>query len=92
MEPLNALWHLMGFAGPVAGLSLIAAVLARWVWWRELGQARFLALWGRAAAGCAIAQVLALVMLGGDGQMLGYAGLILGTAAGLWWGGWGWRR
>lgn len=92
MDPLNAFWHLVGFASPVIGLSLIAAALARMVWRRELAAAGFTRLWQGAAVGCALAQIGSLILLGRDGRMLGYAALVLGTMAGLWWAGWGWRR
>ena len=92
MEPLNALWHLIGFLSPVLGLSFIATVLAKLVWRRELAATGWLRLWKLSALGCALAHLAALITLGRDGRMLGYVGLVVGTAAGLWWGGWGWRR
>lgn len=87
MGPLDALWHLLNFFAPAVGVGAITATLARLVWWRELRTTGFsrLALWG--IAGCTVGLVAALVVFGRDGKMAGYALMLVGGAAALWWAG-----
>ena len=46
MGPLDALWHLLNFFAPAAGVALFTTALAKLVWRRELAGAS----WGRLLA------------------------------------------
>jgi hypothetical protein len=89
MGPIDALWHLLNLLWPAAGLGLIAASLAKLLWRRALARVawRRLAGWASAAAGLAL--LAGLVLTGRDGRMATYAAMVLGSAAALWWVGFG---
>lgn len=84
MSPLQQLWHLANFLAPACGVALIVAALAKLVWRRELGGAR----WGTLAAAAAVAgvgaSVTALVLTGRDGSTAGYAALVGAQAVAIW--------
>jgi len=86
MGPLDATWHLLNFFAPALFTGLIAAGLAKLLWWRRLRGASWwrLGLW--AAAPAALALLGALVLFGRDGKMAGYALMVVGCALGLGWG------
>jgi hypothetical protein len=87
MGPLDALWHLLNLFGPALGTGLIAAVLAKLLWRRDLKAVpwRRLALWGcAAAAGVTLA---GLVVFGRDGRMATYGAMVAAIALALWWRG-----
>jgi len=85
LSPLDAFWHLLNFFAPAFGVGLISASLAKLLWRRELKATawRRLALWATAAS--ALALVVALVLLGRDGTMLGYGAMLLSCSLALWW-------
>ena len=85
MGPLDALWHLLNFLAPAAGVGLLSAALAKLVWRRSLQGVgwRRLAAW--ACAGAAVALVGGLVLFGRDGRMYTYLAMVLFTALSLWW-------
>ena len=92
MDPIAAFWHLSNFFAPAVGVGLMAAALAKLLWWRELRAARWsrLALW--ASAACAAVLVAGLVVFGRDGKMLTYGAMLVACAAALWWAGFGAAR
>lgn len=92
MSPLDALWHVLNFLFPAFGVAVLASVVAKLLWRRELTGVgwRRLILW--AAAAGAMALVGGLLVFGRDGKMATYATLVLATAAALWWVGFGARR
>ena len=87
MGPLDALWHLLNFVAPALGVGLIAAALAKLVWWRALRATPWWRLAAWAAAANALALLAALVLFGRDGRMAGYALMLGACAAALWWAG-----
>ena len=92
MDPLDALWHLMNLLLPAAGVGLMAASLAKWVWRRELRSVPWTRLAFSASGAAAVCLLLGLLVLGRDGRMLTYALLVLATALALWWTGFGPQR
>ncbi len=91
MGPFDALWHLLNFFAPAAGVALGAALGAKLVWRRELVgvPCRKLALWGAGAGAAAL--IGGLLVFGRDGKMASYAMLVLATALVQWWVGFGRR-
>lgn len=83
----QAIWHVLNFLAPAAGLGLLAALLSKLLWFRGLRQVAVWRLWLWTAAPGASALVLGLLMLGRDGRMGTYALLVVFSAFGLWWGG-----
>ena len=88
MGPLDAIWHLLNLFVPAAGLGLLAPALAKLLWRRELAGRPWWPLARMACAACAAVTVAGLVLLGRDGKMTTYAGMVVAAAATLWWGGW----
>jgi hypothetical protein len=92
MGPLDALWHLLGFALAPFALAAIAAVLTKLLWRKELRGVGLRPLWLHAGVAAALADLAATALQGRDGRMLSYAAMVLAAAAGLAWAGWGARR
>ncbi len=88
MGPIDALLHLANFFAPALGVGLLAAGLTKLLWWRELRSVSWLRLARWATLGSAVALVAGLALLGRDGKMLTYGGMILLSALGLAWAGW----
>ncbi|MDT9001132.1 hypothetical protein RQP53_17775 [Paucibacter sp. APW11] len=84
MTALDAFWHLANFLAPAWVVSALLALLHKLIWRRELKAMawRRLALWG--GLGGTLALVLALLLLGHDGKMAGYALLLLGVVLPQW--------
>jgi hypothetical protein len=89
VNPIGALWHLLNFLAPAAGLGLIAALLAKLLWWRPLGGVAWWRLGGWASAWSLAVAVVGLVVFGRDGKMATYAAMVLACATSLWWTGFG---
>jgi hypothetical protein len=89
MGPLDALWHLLNFFVPALGVGALAALGAKLAWRQELAAVswRRLALWACGAP--AIVLVAGLIVFGRDGKMATYGGVIVASAAALWWAGFG---
>jgi hypothetical protein len=87
MSPLDALLHLGNFLAPALGVALIAGLAAKLLWRRELMAVPLLRLWLWGSAAGAASLIAGLVILGRDGKMLTYAGLVATTALALWWAG-----
>jgi len=89
MGPLDAVWHLLNFFAPAVGLGALCAAGAKLVWRRDLAGASWsrLALWSGGAS--ALVLVAGLVIFGRDGRMATYGGLVVASAAALWWAGFG---
>jgi hypothetical protein len=92
MNPVDAFWHLMNLFAPAVGVGLISTLLAKLVWYRSLREVSWasLALWSCGAG--SVALVAGLVIFDADGRMLTYAAMVVATALGLLWAGWGPRR
>jgi hypothetical protein len=87
LSPIDALWHLLGLFLPAWLTGALAAAMAKLLWRRDLQGARWtrLALWAGVAG--SVALLGALVLLGRDGRMLGYALMVAACALALWWAG-----
>ncbi|CAM4057623.1 hypothetical protein [Roseateles saccharophilus] len=85
MSPIDALWHLANLFAPAWGLAALLALAVKGLWRREARALRWLKLWGWGGTGGTAAIVAALVLLGHDGKMAGYALLVLGVALPQWW-------
>lgn len=85
MDFLDAFWHLANLLAPGVMVGTLACSLTKLVWRQSLRSVS----WGHMltwACGAGVAAVLvALVLLGRDGTMLGYLGLVLSVAGALWW-------
>lgn len=89
MGPLDALWHLLNFFAPALGLGVLSAAGAKLLWRRELARVswRRLAWWAGGAS--ALTLVVGMVIFGRDGRMATYGGIVVTSAAALWWAGFG---
>ena len=85
MSPLDAFWHLANLFAPAWGLAALLALAIKALWRRDARALRWLKLWGWGSAGGCAAIVAALVLLGRDGKMVGYALLVIGVALPQWW-------
>jgi hypothetical protein len=91
MDPLDALWHLVNFFAPAAGVSVIAAVAVKLLWRRELAAVPWWRLIAWPLASTCVTLCAGLLFLGHDGRMLTYGALVLACALGLWWAAFGLR-
>lgn len=89
MGPLDALVHLLNLFLPALGLAALAALLAKWLWRRELAPVPWLKLAAPAAALGMLATLGGLIILGQDGRMATYAAMVVLCALSLWWQGFG---
>jgi hypothetical protein len=87
MGPLDALFHLGNFLAPALGVALMAGLAAKLLWRQELAAVPLLRLWLWGSAAGVVSLIAGLVILGRDGKMLTYAGLVATTALALWWAG-----
>lgn len=92
MGPLSALWHLANLFVPALGMGAVAALLAKLLWWRELGGIGWLGLAWPAAAAASLATLAGLAFFGRDGKMATYGAMVLACAVTLWWRGFLRRR
>ena len=92
MGLLDGLWHLLNFFAPALGVGVMAAGMAKLLWWRDLASASpwRLAAWGVLASSAAL--VAGLLWTGRDGKMVTYGAMVLVCALALWWAGWGAKR
>ena len=84
MSPLDAFWHIANLFAPAWGLAALLAVAIKGLWRREASRLSWRRLWLWGAAGGTAAVIIALVLLGRDGRMAGYALLVLGVALPQW--------
>ncbi len=79
--------HVLNFLLPAVAMAFLVPSLARLVWWKTL---RPTAWWRQvqiAALFNAAVLVAGLLILGRDGAMHTYAGLVLAAALSVWWTG-----
>ena len=84
MNPLDAFWHFANFFAPAWFVAALLALLSKLLWRQALrGMTwRRLALWG--GIGGSLGLLVALVLLGRDGKMLGYGLMLVGVALPQW--------
>jgi hypothetical protein len=87
MGPLDAIWHLLNFFAPAAGVAVVTTVLAKLLWRRQLAGAGMARLVAWSAGAGAAALLTGLVVFGRDGRMGTYGLLVAATAVALWWAG-----
>lgn len=92
LGPIDASWHLLNFFAPAVGVGLVAPLLAKLLWRRELARVGWARLSAWSVAGCAIVLVAGLVVFGHDGKFATYAAMVTVCALTLWWVGFGPRQ
>jgi hypothetical protein len=92
MGVLDAAWHLLNFFGPAVGVGVIAALLAKLLWWRDLKSVSFWRMAVPAVLAGGLALIAGLLWTGRDGQMATYGAMVLMCALALWWAGRGPKR
>jgi hypothetical protein len=92
MGVLDGLWHLLNFFAPALGVGLLAAFMAKLLWWRDLKGVSPWRMVAWAVLAAAVALLAGLLWTGRDGKMLTYGAMVLVSALALWWAGWGARR
>jgi hypothetical protein len=79
--------HVLNFLLPAVAMAFLVPSLARLIWWKSLASAG----WWRQVKVVAMINVvvllLGLIVLGRDGAMWTYAGLVLASALTVWWTG-----
>lgn len=74
MGPLDALWHLLNFLAPPLWVALILVALTKGLVWRRLlASASWPRLWAECALLGLVGQIAALLWLGVEGRLVGYA-------------------
>ncbi|MBZ8141927.1 hypothetical protein CLD22_18720 [Rubrivivax gelatinosus] len=89
MGPLDALWHLLNFLLPAAGVAALAAAAAKLLWRRELKPVPWFRLARDAALANLAVLVAGLVLTRHDGRIVTYGAMVLACALALWWRGFG---
>ncbi len=92
MGVLDALWHLLNFLAPAFVVGLVAALLAKLLWWRDLKSVSPWRMASCAVLASSLALVAGLLWTGRDGKMVTYGAMVLMCALALWWAGWGAKR
>ena len=92
MSPIDAIWHLANFFAPALGVGLLASMMTKLLWRRELKAVTWLRLIAWAALGGALVLVAGLVVFGQDGKMVTYGAMVPTCAGVLWWVAFGPRR
>lgn len=87
MEALDAFWHLLNFIGPAAGIGLLSSALGKGIWRRELRGVAWLSLSAWATSAATAAALAGLWLVGRDGRMATYLGMVAAAAIALWWRG-----
>jgi len=87
--PTDVLWHVLNFFAPAVGMGLVAPLLAKLLWRRELASVSWKRLAGWVTAASAAVLFAGLVVFGHDGKMATYGAMVLACALTLWWLGFG---
>lgn len=92
MTTVDMLWLLANFFAPALGVGLIAPLLAKLLWRRQLAAVRWVPLMGLAIATSVVVLVVGLVVFDHDGKMATYFAMTAATAVVMAWFGFGRRR
>ncbi len=87
MDSVDFLNHLLNFFAPAVGMALLVPTLARWLWGGAMRGVAWSTQVKWVMAANALVLVVGLLILGRDGAMWTYAGLVLASALGVWWTG-----
>ncbi len=87
MDSVDFLTHLLNFAAPAVGMALLGPTRARWLWGGAMRGVAWSTQVKWVMAANALVLVVGLLILGRDGAMWTYAGLVLASALGVWWTG-----
>lgn len=87
MDVWSGLIHIVNFFGPALGMALIVPSLARLFWWKALKSVSWWRQMKWAAVFNAAVSLAGLLLLGRDGAMWTYMGLVLASAGVVWWTG-----
>lgn len=87
MGLVEAFLHLFEFVYPALALGAISAAGAKVLWRSELSAMPWWRLAGAVALAGVVVLIAGLVVLGRDGRMLTYAGLVVVSAGVLWFAG-----
>lgn len=92
MGPIDALLHVLNFFAPALGVGVLASMVVKLLWRRELASVswRRMSLWASACG--AMALLGGLLTFGRDGKMVTYGAMVLVSALALWGVGFGFRR
>ncbi|WAC73139.1 hypothetical protein OU995_27185 [Roseateles sp. SL47] len=84
MNPLDVVWHLCNLFLPAWAVAALMAGALKLLWRERARGIRWahLALWG--AAGGSMATVFAVLLIGRDGSMGGYAAILAGVTLPQW--------
>lgn len=85
MGPLDAVWHLLNFFAPAAGVALFTSAAAKLFWRRELAGTGWVTLLLWSALAGSLVLVAGLIVFGRDGRMATYGALVVAAALALWW-------
>lgn len=80
VSPLDAFWHLGNFLLPAWFVAGTVAALMKLLWRAELKNRPWRQLWLWGGVGGTLGLLLALLLLGHDGKMLGYGLMLLAIA------------
>lgn len=83
MGPLDALWHLLNLVAPAVGTGVVASLIAKLLWRRELKGASWLRLSLWASGASSLALLAGLLVFGRDGKMASYGAMLLACASSL---------
>ena len=92
MSLVDALWHLLNFFAPALGTGVLASLIAKLVWRRELSSVRWRRLSAWSSAVGAAVLLGGLAVFGHDGKMATYGAMVLACALTLAWVGFGSKR
>ena len=82
---LDFIFHLVNFVLPAVAMAMLLPSLARLIWWRKLARVSWVLMARRVALTSLAVLLGGLLILGRDGAMLTYAGMVLGSALTMWW-------
>ncbi len=92
MTAVDFLWLLANFFAPALGVGVIAPLLTKLLWWRQLAAVRLVPLMGLAIGTSALVLIVGLVVFNHDGKMATYFAMTAATAVVMAWFGFGRRR
>ena len=84
MDPLDAVWHFGNLILPAWGVAALMAMALKLIWRETTAGMRWRALTGWGGLGGTMGTAAALMLLGSDGTMAGYALMLIGITAAQW--------